>query len=1178
MRKIQKYLLYFFLVYGIIGFLILPFILKSQLPKLIEQNTYTKASIDSVYINPFLFKLKISDIKLNDLKEKPLLHIDSLFVDLDLYSLVYGAINIAKVEIVNPQIHVVNNEDKTINLLNILKTTKQEEKSTEGSDTQAPRVIIGKLKIDDAKINYTDFTRPEPFYFTFDQLDLELNDIDTHDFNSSDGAFAFYANLGDGAFVRLNTQIDGFQPFTLHGHLDFKANQLYTEWDYIKEMLNFEVADGKASFNGDFYFNADDLESTKIQNVNFMVNNLRVKPKDKAQDIVRLKNFQISNVDLFPMKQDIHVSEVALDSLHVNVNRSEDGKIDLQNYFAVDTKKENNETKTDSKAWRVKVDKIALAKISTTFTDYTVKKNVVSKISNLNIEAKNIELDSSKPFPYKISTLINKTASCELDGDIIQKPLDIHSHVVCKDFDVTHYNPYIDQAAKASLQEYNILLDSLLTSVDLHLDLFDKNETFNVVMDNSQFSLHNLRVKRRDTHENLLTFDSFVFDGIGFDLAKQDTSIGKISMNGLHTYVKRYKDAKLNVVDLVIPKVQKQTVKKENKSDFHLNIKEFTLNNAKVDFTDEALEKTAKQTLSNINVSLFDIDSNKNTWLNYKTSIKINKTGQLYADGKIRHTPLKQSGRFNLKNLSIADINPYLNESTYVSIEDGKLGVSGKTNYAKSKNKPDLNLQGKLDIKSLFINNKQDNSTLFSLNKLDVKKFTYELNPDRLYVDEVDLDSFYVDAFVDENKTLNFAKLSKKTDTNESNTTVQTESNSSKPFDAKIVKINVTNGSAKFADFSIPIKFQTNIHDLNGVIYVLSSVPGETSYVNIVGEVDKYGSTVLKGSVDASSPKLYTDLDFNFKNLELSSLSGYSATFAGYKIDSGKLFLDLGYDIINSEMKGSNSVMINKIILGDEIDDENVTHLPLGFVIGLLEDNDGIIDLNLPVEGNVDSPDFKYGAVVWKVFSNLITKAVTAPFALLGSMMGIDGEELSYIEFEDGKSMITPSQREKLDNIAKIMLKRPKINLAISASYDKKADLFALKREKLIAIVIKESGAKNINEQENALTIDLLEEIYDDLRDDDKLDELKEKLAKEYKDEELQRVYQKELLALDIDIQEVLPAELEALAKNRQNIIENYLLNEVHVDSKRIENTELKALDDSADGIVKNALDVKVND
>ncbi len=1177
MKKFKKVLLYLLAVYAFFGFLVLPFIVKAQLPKLIEQNTYTKASVSSIYINPFLFKVKISGIKLYDLEEKPLLTIDSLFLDIDLYSLTYGAVNIAKLEISEPELYIVNNADKTINLLNIAKHTQTEETETlkkEETNTTIPRIKIGKLDIDDAKIHYADFTRSEPFYFTFHQLDLGLKNIDTNDFNSSDGTFAFYSNLGDGAFLRINIQTDGFQPFGLHGHIDFKANQLYTEWKYFRQMLSFEVADGQASLNADFSFNADKIDDTRVQNLNVSVNNLRIKPKDESQDILKLRSFQIKSVDLLPMQQYLHVGEIALDSLHLNVNRLKNGELDLQNYFALDTENEQNETKSDSKEWNLLVDNIDLQKISTTFTDYAIEKNVISKLSELKIGAKNIQLNSSKPFPYELSALINDTTSCRIGGKIIQKPLDVGSHIVCKEFDVTHYNPYIDQAARASLKRYNILLDSLLTSIDLNLFVHDNNGTIHAEIDDSQLALNNFTLRKRSSKEKLVTFDSFVFDGIEFDLAKEELAIKRVDLNTLQTHLKRYKNGKMNVANLVVPKTTAKTTKKESsKSNFHLNIKEFGLNNAKVDFFDTMLEHKSKQTISNINLLISNIDSDKKTWLNYKTSMRVNKKGRIYANGKLRHTPLRQSGRFNIKDIAIADINPYLNESAYVKVEDGRLALSGTTNYVKSKKRPDLVVNGKLALNSLFINNTQDEELLFSLDKLDVKKFTYELSPDRLYVDEVDIDAFYVDAFVDENKTLNFAKLSKKTDTNSS----EAKKEKSEPFDAKIVKVNVTNGSAKFADFSIPIKFQTHIHDLNGVIYVLSSKPGETSYVNILGEVDKYGSTTLIGSIDASSPKLYTDLDFNFKNLELSSLSGYSATFAGYKIDSGKLYLDLGYDIMNSQMQGSNNVIINKIKLGDEIEDENVTHLPLGFVIGLLEDNEGIIDLDLPVEGNVDAPDFKYGTVIWKVFSNLVTKAVTAPFALLGSMMGIDGEELSYIEFEDGKAVITPSQREKLDNIVKMMAKRPKINLGISATYDKKADLFALKREKLIAIVVEKSGIKNINERENALTIDLLEDIYEDLRDDDALDQLEEKLEKEYEGKDFKRVYQKELLALDIEIQQVTQQELDALAQKRQTVIESYLVEEKLLSTERLESLPIEEIDESSDGVVKNKLEVKVN-
>ncbi|MBD3796785.1 MAG: DUF748 domain-containing protein [Campylobacterales bacterium] len=74
--------------------------------------------------------------------------------------------------------------------------------------------------------------------------------------------------------------------------------------------------------------------------------------------------------------------------------------------------------------------------------------------------------------------------------------------------------------------------------------------------------------------------------------------------------------------------------------------------------------------MSNIDVHLYNIDSNAKMWLNYKASMKINKSGRFKAEGKFRHTPLKQSGAFSFENLELADINPYLNESAFVKITD----------------------------------------------------------------------------------------------------------------------------------------------------------------------------------------------------------------------------------------------------------------------------------------------------------------------------------------------------------------------------------------------------------------------------------------------------------------------------------------------------------------------------
>jgi hypothetical protein len=256
-----------------------------------------------------------------------------------------------------------------------------------------------------------------------------------------------------------------------------------------------------------------------------------------------------------------------------------------------------------------------------------------------------------------------------------------------------------------------------------------------------------------------------------------------------------------------------------------------------------------------------------------------------------------------------------------------------------------------------------------------------------------------------------------------------------------------------------------------------------------------------------------------------------------------------------------------------------VTKLPLGFVIALLEDSDGVIDIDMPVEGNLDEPDFKYGALIWKTVGNLIAKAVSSPFKFLGSMMGMDGDALEYAEFEAGDTAILPTEKEKLDNIAKMMIKRPKIDLSIAPTYDVLVDKEALQLNKLIALVMQKSGIKNKKDHKNAMTIDMLEDIYDELKGDEKLlDTTKVNLEKKYenKEKEFNRAYLLTLIEMDRNLQKVSDDELVNLANTREQIVVNYLVKEKSLNPKRVLHGELQKLDGSLNKLVQMKLEVKV--
>ena len=1195
LKKIKKILLYSLLLYGFFGFIILPFILKPQLIEIIQKETNSKINVESISFNPFLFKLELSDVELKSLDDKSLVSFKSLLLDIELYSLLNSAIHVKNLTLEKPKLNVVYNKDKTINLLNILKEGKEVAKVDSNETTQMPRIILDSLKVVEGYVSYEDYTLQSKFDFSFGDIGFELKDIDTNDFNTSSAELRFYSHLGDGGFVDFKSKIEGFKPFVVNGSLDFEASKLYSQWKYMQDSLNLEVADGKISFHTDYHFNLDDLNATTINNLNVSLDKLRVKPKSKYKDVLNLGSLYVHNATIKPMARSVHIEKIGLDSLNIKVKRDENSQIDWLEYIKVEGSNEVSESEeiqpesnVTSPVWDVLIDDISLEKIALDFQDEAVKPAVQSKLNEFNLYVQDITLAGDKPFAYQLNVLLNDVAKCNSQGSVIHSVLDIQTYSECSGFDIAHYRPYIDQAASVELKVFDLKLQNAVAGFKAKVDVKDILQEIVINVTDANLSLTELELRKRSTEEKLVNFSSFNVEGIKVNTLKKSVVIQKVSLNGLDIKTARLEDGTLNVQDLVVAKTNKTVKKVAKKSDsisekaYSVKLKHFALDAAQVAFNDKALTPHVKSKIDRIFLNAYDIDAKKNSWLKYKLYMRVNSKGIITSNGNLRHTPLKQKGTFEIKNLSLMELTPYIQEKAFVKIDDGRISLKTKTEYSVSSKKPDLRVNGSFSLNEFFVSDSRDSTVVASLNELTLKSFTFELNPNRLYIDEIDVNAFYVNALIDENKQMNLSKLVKPSDENVTSeeevvATVEDENVTAEvAFPVKILKMNVALGSAHFADLSLPIQFKTNIHDLSGVIYSISNVPGETTYVNIDGEIDKYGSTKLKGSVNSANPKEYTDLEFNFKNLDLHTLSGYSANFAGHEIDSGKLFLDLGYDIKNSELIGSNSLMIKKIELGREVEDENITSLPLGFVIALLEDDEGIIEIDMPVEGNLDEPDFKYGALVMKTLGNLILKAVASPFTFLGSMMGLDGEALEYAEFEMGSSAILPPEREKLDQIAKMMTKRPKINLALTPTYDEVSDKRAIQAEMLITLIVKESGVKNRKEHASAMTVDMLEDIYEDVKDDDVLDKLENRLEKEYKGDEFDRAYLTALVELCKDIQVVTKVDLETLANTRANAVISYLVQDKNVEATRVIQKPMISVNEADDKLVKQKLSIEV--
>jgi hypothetical protein len=178
------------------------------------------------------------------------------------------------------------------------------------------------------------------------------------------------------------------------------------------------------------------------------------------------------------------------------------------------------------------------------------------------------------------------------------------------------------------------------------------------------------------------------------------------------------------------------------------------------------------------------------------------------------------------------------------------------------------------------------------------------------------------------------------------------------------------------------------------------------------------------------SAKLYTDLTLSFHNMELTTFNPYSGKFAGYNISKGKLTTELKYKIDGRKLEAGHHIVIDQLEFGDKTASKDAVSVPIKLAVALLKDRHGVIDLDVPVTGSLDDPQFQLGPIIWKVVLNLLVKAVTAPFALLGSLFG-GGADLQFVDFPAGSAQLDQAGQQKMKGVAKALAERPQLKIEL---------------------------------------------------------------------------------------------------------------------------------------------------
>lgn len=500
-------------------------------------------------------------------------------------------------------------------------------------------------------------------------------------------------------------------------------------------------------------------------------------------------------------------------------------------------------------------------------------------------------------------------------------------------------------------------------------------------------------------------------------------------------------------------------------AEWRLGIGEFAVENAQVEFEDRSIQPAASVGLQHFAVTVRDISNEENAVFPIQVSGGLSAGGELAFDGEMTALPeFSLRGAATAGSIPLALAQPYAQQQLNILVEDGLLDFAADLALEGS---AAMTAKGNLDVASLRIVDTRENLPLVGWERLVIDRFEAATESGRLELSLVTFDQPFGRLVIKEDLSTNLTGLlvtaegavpddaapTTVSDTAETAPPTAVEADSA-PIALVIGGTRIRDGAMDFSDLSLPLPFATEIRQMNGTISTLNSSSAAPAEIRLEGQVDEYGLARIEGAMNLFDPVHNTDVTMEFRNLLMSSLSPYSVEFAGRRIDEGKLNLDLKYRIQEGQLQGQNKVVMSDLVLGDEVDNPDAMSLPLGLAVALLTDANGVIDIDLPVQGDINDPEFAIGGVILKAFVGLVTKIVSAPFRLLGSLIGIESEDFGQFQFLGGRSDLTPPELEKIAQLREALQQRPELAVKVSGAFAPAVDVPALQFQRLRAAVL----------------------------------------------------------------------------------------------------------------------------
>jgi outer membrane protein OmpA-like peptidoglycan-associated protein len=1034
-------------VWAVAGFLVLPYFLRPLVERKISEGLHRPATLRRLSLNPFALSVTMDGLDVKDRAgAAPFFSVERLYVNLEAVSIFRGGPVIRALTVTKPALTIVRNEDKTYSVQDLLDEASKPKPAKRPEKEEKPlRFSVNNIRVEGGSVDFDD--RPERTKHTVRDLKIGI---------------PFLSNIP--SKVEITTQpvfearVNG-TPFSLHGtakpfsetretavEIDLSDMDLPYYFAYAPPSIPWKLASGRLDAKIRVVFSQPPRGNPAL--VLSGAGALRsFAARSGDRPLLAWDRFEavVDSFDVFERRARIRSLKAV--GLEAWVRREAAGEHRIVAAFIAPAAGPPKPAggpaakgPAAAPAFTVEVADVKVERGKIHDDDTAFARPFHAVLEDVEASVKGFSTSPRQAASLAASAKSDAGETLKTTGTVSMEPFVLEGDVEIAGLPLKRYAPFYESLVTFDVDDGTLDLDTKYR--------FSTGPGANTTLSALSANLRSPRLKKRGAKEPFFAAPFVKMTGTSLDLGKHDLALGEISSDGGLLAVVRGKDGNADLAELMA-RPSPDARPEPPSAPWSVALGKLALDGYTVRIEDHATGRPARYALTKTGISLEGFSTARDAKGTLSVRFGMNGRGTASAKGPVGIHPTYAELDAEVKSLDLVPLQPYILSNFKLSLASATLSARGVLSLREvAEGKTGIGYTGSASVQNLLALDESTKLDFFKWDAFSLEGMKAGYNPTFLQVGKLAVTGLACDIVIEADGMVNLRRVvgkpappeGEKEEAEEQTAAADAppaaaapappapETNEKVPI--SIDALTLEGGRIGLADHFIKPNYAATLMDLGGSVTGLSTEEGSVAQLDLSGRLTSSSPLRITGRVNPLAATAFADVTASFRDIDLPPFTPYSGKYAGYTIARGTLTMELKYKLENRKLAAENKLLVDQFEFGEKVESKDATKLPVRLAVSLLRDKDGLIDLDLPIEGSLDDPKFRLGKVILHVIGNLIGKAATAPFALLGRVLGGGkGEEFSSVDFAAGHDALDDASRKKLDALAKALNQRPTLKL-----------------------------------------------------------------------------------------------------------------------------------------------------